>query len=712
MFLLGGALVAACSSGPDTPPASLALTGLSVIDVVTGSITPDQTILADGQVIRSVGSAADAAPGIGAGTIVVDHSGRYAIPGLWDMHVHFRTGPTPDWPRAQLVAENRALLPQFVGFGITGVRDAGGDLPDEVLAWRAEIESGTLTGPRIYTALRKIDGPRPEGAPVSVSSQGAVIVTSNDEMKAALEAHVAAGADFIKFHDEWLDRTVLFEGLRIADAFGLRTAAHVRFDIPLEEMLTTGLDSAEHHETLLKAAFPDDRLLSAEFARARAAGEPTPVPGLRLADGADFEHARSVLRNMGAHEVFVTPTSHIIHTQLALTDASTHDGDEPLEQVPPGIRASYATRIAALTARAPDLAQRQSAALERTRALVATAAAEGVTILAGSDSGAGNSFVYAGDSLHAELAALVRAGLSPLQALQAATVNGARWFGAEDRHGTIAAGKAADVVVLDANPLDDIENTRALAAVTLNGHHFDAAALEGLRTLSPAVALQGVWSKAFTSRDHPAWRIDDLLCAGCPGTQYRYLQSLLAAKGSEDRSLKELDAEANRVGDEYRQGLMTEAQRDRLARYVAPADAATRCEPPHVWQIIFPPLPLSIEFRERSVVLHQHHWNVIREFDLDGGPDTGSATARFDGRSLVVETRDVAAFTMPGISFADGARIIERYTPDARGQRLEIEVTLIEPTSFREPLVLRDARVRTPNVELFDYDPCGSPFEP
>jgi hypothetical protein len=165
------------------------------------------------------------------------------------------------------------------------------------------------------------------------------------------------------------------------------------------------------------------------------------------------------------------------------------------------------------------------------------------------------------------------------------------------------------------------------------------------------------------------------------------------------------------VGDEYRQSLMTEAQRERLAQYLPPADAATRCEPPHVWQTIFPPLPLSIELRERSVVLHQHHWNVVREIALGGGSDTESTSARFDGSTLVVETRNVPALTMPGMSFADGARIVERYTPDASGQRLEIEVTLIEPTSFREPLVMRDARVRTPNVELFDYDPCGSPFD-
>ena len=157
---------------------------------------------------------------------------------------------------------------------------------------------------------------------------------------------------------------------------------------------------------------------------------------------------------------------------------------------------------------------------------------------------------------------------------------------------------------------------------------------------------------------------------------------------------------------------MTDAQRARLAQYEPPADAATRCEPPHLFQALLAPLPLSIEFRAGSVALHQHHWNVVREITLDGEASAGSTSARFDGSTLVVETRDVPALTMAGLSIADGTRIIERYTPDASGQRLEVEIALVDPTSFREPLVLRDARVRTPGLELFEYDPCGSPFEP
>lgn len=111
------------------------------------------------------------------------------------------------------------------------------------------------------------------------------------------------------------------------------------------------------------------------------------------------------------------------------------------------------------------------------------AASEGVTILAGSDTGTTNVFMYPGDSLHHELAELVWAGLSPLEALQAASINAATWFGLADEAGSIDAGKWADIVILDANPLEDIRNSRSAVAVVQLGVLHDQAALKRLRKL-------------------------------------------------------------------------------------------------------------------------------------------------------------------------------------------------------------------------------------
>jgi hypothetical protein len=149
--LLAFLCLAAC--GPDATVApGLALTNVAVINVETGDIAPGQTIIIRGDRIEYVG---DAPPsGTMAATTVVDYSGHYVIPGLWDMHVHLRNSDGVD-----LAEENALWLPQYLGFGVTAVRDAGGDLPDEVLAWRREIVLGDRQGPRIYTSLQKLDGP-------------------------------------------------------------------------------------------------------------------------------------------------------------------------------------------------------------------------------------------------------------------------------------------------------------------------------------------------------------------------------------------------------------------------------------------------------------------------------------------------------------------------------------------------------------------------
>jgi hypothetical protein len=229
--------------------------------------------------------------------------------------------------------------------------------------------------------------------------------------------------------------------------------------------------------------------------------------------------------------------------------------------------------------------------------------------------------------------------------------------------------------------------------------------------------IEGIWSTQLTIRDHPGWKIEDLLCARCPLTQYRYLQSLLADRKNDQRSLKELDEEAARVGRQYREKIATDSQRERLARYEVPDDLATRCEPPHLVQTVLAPMPLAIDVSPGVVTLHQHFWNDVRRIAVGDAaasrhePQGGVvSSAYFDGDTLVVESRNVPALTIVGTSLTDGSRIVERYMPDAGGQRLDIEVTIENSESFREPLVLHDARVNTPNVELFAYEPCGDPF--
>ena len=449
-----------------------AVTGVAVVDVQTGAVRDDQTIIVRRGLIEWIGP--ERAAQLPDGTLTVDERGRYAIPGLWDMHVHLRGGPS-------LEAANKIWLRQYLGFGVTSVRDAGGDLPDAVLRWKRAIARGTLYGPRIFTSLRKIDGP-------AGAWEGSIPVSSSRDVPRALDQLQAAGADFIKVYDGSIDPQLYLEVLAEAERRGLRTAAHVPLSVPFEDAINAGLDSVEHAFHLLKAANPQDRAVSRRFAREGIPEdfEPYFVAVSALGKQADEGHARRMFREMAARGTALTPTLYIRHAWNGVTRPDDGQDAPRYRATPPAIRKTYSIAMeifADRTAeqRASDL-RLENLSLRLTR----LAAEEGVTILAGSDTGAENPLVYPGDSLQHELQTLVDAGLTPLRALQAATIEPARWFGKADELGTLDDGKAADFVILDANPLDDIANTRAIAAVVQQGVFFDRDELAELRVLSGA----------------------------------------------------------------------------------------------------------------------------------------------------------------------------------------------------------------------------------
>jgi imidazolonepropionase-like amidohydrolase len=444
-----------------------AVVGVAVIDVETGAVRPEQTIVVRHGTIEWIGPAA--AADLQAGTLVVEERGRYAVPGLWDMHVHLRGGPS-------LEAANERWLRQYLGFGITTVRDAGGDSPDAVRRFKQAVARGELYGPRIFTALSKIDGP--EGA-----WTGSIPVASPADVAAALDRLQAAGADFIKVYDGSIDRQLYLEVLAETERRGLRTAAHVPLSVPFEDAIAAGLDSVEHAFHLLKAANPADRAASRHFEQEGIPEdfEPYFVAVAVLGEHADERQARRVFREMAERGTALTPTLYIRRAWNRVTRLDAGADDPRYEAVPPAIRETYAFGLEVFVYRTAHERASDRRLEKWSRRFTKLAAEEGVTILAGSDTGADNPLVYPGDSLHHELEALVDAGLTPLRALQAATIEPARWFGKTDELGTLTEGKAADFLILDANPLENIDNTRAIVAVVQQGVFFDADELAALR---------------------------------------------------------------------------------------------------------------------------------------------------------------------------------------------------------------------------------------
>ncbi|MCC6244572.1 MAG: amidohydrolase family protein [Gemmatimonadaceae bacterium] len=437
-------------------PVDLLLTNARVIDVETGGITANRSIAMRGDTIVSIGDARSARGFRARKTVNV--RGKYVIPGLWDMHMHFGGGPA-------LIAENRALMPLYVAHGIVAVRDAAGDLSESVLAWRDSIALGTLRGPTIFTSGPKIEG-------INSIWPGDQEVGTRAGVDSALDKLQAMRVNFVKLTDNTLKPELFRYALGEVQKRGLKSSAHIPGAVPVREAIELGLGSIEHLSYAV-----------------RAGSEQPGQPAARDVIAAfDSVTAMATYRLMAARGTAITPTLTISRT-LAWLDADTHANDDYLKYIGPGLRATYQGRV-------DRAAQADAAAIERRHQVFTFTSARlpmlqqaGVMILAGTDAGFLNSFVYPGVALHDELQLLVQAGLTPLQALQGATIHGARFLNKTARHGTIARGHAADLVILDRNPLQNIAATRAIFGVVMRGEYHDRAALDGmLRATADLVA--------------------------------------------------------------------------------------------------------------------------------------------------------------------------------------------------------------------------------
>lgn len=407
---------------PAEPP--LALVGGIVVDVASGTAAR-ATILLNGDRITAVGPAV----AIPRNARRVDLAGRWVIPGLADSHVH-------------LDALGASGLPTLLGFGITSVRDLGGNL-DSLRRLREATESGRIPGPRIRTAGPIVENAawlkRVKALPVPGIQQVVAnrfgIATPAEAVRAA-DTLAALGVDLIKIRNS-PDQATFDTLLAAARRHGLTVAAHQpRGAIGLAGGFRAGLATLEHLEGL--DSLPDSTLT--RMAGAPFWLDPTLVTSLTRAVS-DSDRARAVRGGIDSLDRLVTPPlRRFWEDQQALARF-----DAP--------RAFY------------DAEVRQG--IRETRRLVRA----GVKMLAGTDLGA--TLVYPGLSLHQELALLVDSlGLTPAGALRAATLEPARAFG-DDSLGTIAPGRRADLVVLAADPLAEIRNSRRITAVVSRGRWYE-----------------------------------------------------------------------------------------------------------------------------------------------------------------------------------------------------------------------------------------------
>ena len=415
---------------------ALAFTHVSVIDGRDSTARTDQTVVIRGSRIVTV--AASRSTRLPAGARVVDGRGKFLIPGLWDMHVH------------TAMIGGREVLGLYVANGVTGVRDMAGDW-DTLSVWRTDIRRGRLVGPRMVVA-----GPYLEGGDVPVPH---ILTRTPDEGRAGVDSLVKLGVDFVKVHGQ-LTPATYFAIARRARERGIPFAGHVSRAVGSLAASDSGQRSIEH---LLAVPAP------CTVAESIALQPRYPVQGaLGRCSTQDLAplYARFV-----KNQTWVTPT---FAAAVEIAGWPGHDvpGDSLAHYLPDTLR-KFVAQIFPMPDSIPPGADSVGRAMFAKRlAQVATMYHAGVRVLTGTDAPLRNS--PPGFGLHEELMLLVRGGMSPFEVLRAATWEPANYLGALDSLGTIAPGKLADLVLLDANPLSDIRNTRRIAAVVANGRYFGA----------------------------------------------------------------------------------------------------------------------------------------------------------------------------------------------------------------------------------------------
>jgi imidazolonepropionase-like amidohydrolase len=437
----------------------LVLSRVTVIDTAGGRPLPDRTVVIRGGRITEVGPAEKVR--VPRGARVVDARGKFLIPGLWDMHVHWGL---------------KDYLPLFIANGVTGVRIMWGAPVHH--GWQKEIESGTLLAPRMVVGSRIFDGPRPFWP-------GSVAIGNEQQAREAVQEAKQEGAEFIKVYS-LLPRGAFFAIAEEARKLGLDFAGHVPQSVTVEEASRSGQKSIEHLFEMFFAASGREAELRKEraeaVAAARLAGDPLALRRVlnRFTNEAilsyDAGRAAALFELLRRNGTWQCPTLTVLRS-TARRDDPALAADPRLKYLPAGLRESWKGAPGFQNWTPEDFAN-QRRIYARNVELVGAMRRAGVGFLAGTD--VMNPYCFPGFSLHDELALLVGAGLTPAEALRAATLNPARFLGREEELGTVEKGKLADLVLLEASPLGDIRNTQKIAGVVYRGKWLPRAELDNL----------------------------------------------------------------------------------------------------------------------------------------------------------------------------------------------------------------------------------------
>jgi imidazolonepropionase-like amidohydrolase len=447
-------LISVRAGRPDT--GLLAIKGATLLDVRTGRQMANRIILVEKGRIKEVGDASNLR--IPTDARVIDARAKWVIPGLFDMHVH--GSARKDVPIALYVAN-----------GITAIRDMGGNITSLRMT-RQKIESGEKLGPHLFYTGNVLDGSPPVAPPISF------VVDSNEEAKSAVEFLVSQGADSIKIYNN-ITEPVLDAIVKAAKPAGKPVGGHVPKATSLKRSIELGFNFVEH------AAIRGADLLEWNSITQAEANEITSLRSVTQREALvwqrvdlDSPKVKAVISFMAEKGVFLDPTLSIdeFDSLFLYEKEARHPNNRYLKRTFVEEALGPDHDIFRMPA---DLKAIAVSGIEKRRKFVGMCNRVGIKILAGTD-GPGIGRLTVGFGLHHELELLVEAGLRPIEALQGATINAARALRKENEIGSVEAGKFADLVILNSDPLSDIHNTTKIDSVLLRGRVFDRTSLDAM----------------------------------------------------------------------------------------------------------------------------------------------------------------------------------------------------------------------------------------
>ena len=471
---------------PTAQSQPLVFTHVTVIDVTARdskrALKLNQTVIITGEHITALGKTGRFQ--IPEGAQVVDATGKFLMPGLWDMHVHL------DNDRYVGAALNLLLAN-----GVTGVRHMGGNLKS-VIAMRQQLASGLPLGSRMVVAGPFVDGPR------GPNDRNPRAVRNAEQARSTVRLLKAAGVDFVKLYS-YLSPESFFAAIDEAKKQGLAAVGHVPWGVKASDAAKAGFKSIEHVEGVAIESSDVEDALRKEIAARLHEGKRISVPEIEVEQGPRYRDSYNPQRQKRLNAVFVKyhtyhcPT--LVVSDFSNLGAYAANGFEeiPYQRYVPKARHADVKRHLSYNWSADEESDPKVYTANK-RALIIAMHRAGVRFLSGTDT-PGFSQVP-GFSLHDELVLLSQAGLSPLEVLQSATINPARLLDREKHMGTVERGKVADVILLDANPLEDIRNTRRINAVVTNGRYLPKAALQKMLAEVEALASkESIAEAVFTT---------------------------------------------------------------------------------------------------------------------------------------------------------------------------------------------------------------------